>query len=91
MYIYIIYIYYIYNTYIYIYIYGDVTRKLCSYLKQTKKMSFFPFFEKTREQEGGTGPAWGGWFQWERAGGGEREWEDEQWCKYCTHMYVNRK
>jgi hypothetical protein len=37
---------------------------LHSYLKQTK-MSFFFFFYKIREQEGGTGPVWRGWYQWE--------------------------
>jgi hypothetical protein len=49
---------------------------LCSYLKQTK-MSFFSFFYKIGEQEGWTGPSWGGWYQWERGGGGERVWEGE--------------
>jgi hypothetical protein len=39
---------------------------LYSYIKGTK-MSFFFFFLFTNvgEQEGGTGPAWVGWYQWE--------------------------
>jgi hypothetical protein len=37
---------------------------LCSYLKQTK-MLFFSFFYKIREQQGVTGPAWRGCYQWE--------------------------
>jgi hypothetical protein len=47
---------------------------LCSYLKQTK-MSFV--LNKIREQEGGIGPAWGIWYQWEWGGDGERVWESE--------------
>jgi hypothetical protein len=36
---------------------------LYTYLKQTK-ISFVSFFYKIREQEGGTGPSWGGWYRW---------------------------
>jgi hypothetical protein len=43
-----------YNTYIH----GNVTRKLCSYLKQIE-MSSFPLFYKIGEQEGRTGPVRG--------------------------------
>jgi hypothetical protein len=32
---------------------------LCSYLKQTKNVTFF-FYYKIRDQEGGTGPVGGG-------------------------------
>jgi hypothetical protein len=36
-------------------------------------MSFFFFFYKIREQDGGTGLGMEeGWYQWERGGGGER-------------------
>jgi hypothetical protein len=38
-----------------------------SYLKQTK-MSFL-FLLKISEQEGGTGPAWGGCYQLDEGGG----------------------
>jgi hypothetical protein len=47
---------------------------LCSYLKQAK-MSFFSsffFLYKIGEQEIRTGPAWGGWYQWE----GGRMWRN---------------
>jgi hypothetical protein len=60
---------------------------LYSYLKKTK-MSFF--FYKIREQEGRIGPIWGlvpvgrGRMQ----GKGIGVWI---WCKYCVHMYINRK
>jgi hypothetical protein len=37
---------------------------LCDYLKQTKLLFFFIY--NIKEQEGGTGPAWVGWLQWER-------------------------
>jgi hypothetical protein len=48
---------------------------LCKYIKKPKMSFFFLFFFS--EQEGRTGPVCGGWFQWERGGGGERVWEDE--------------
>jgi hypothetical protein len=48
---------------------------LHSYLKQ--KCHFFSFY-KIGEQNGGTGPAWGGgWLPWVGAGGGERVWQGE--------------
>jgi hypothetical protein len=34
-------------------------------------------FYKIGEQECGTGPAWGGWYQWEEGGCGKRVWEGE--------------
>jgi hypothetical protein len=36
-------------------------------------MSFF-FFYKIREQEGRTGPAWKGWYQWEEG----RRWRNSK-------------
>jgi hypothetical protein len=49
---------------------------LCSYLKQTNKKKSTVFPSLTKEQKGRTGPAWeGGWYRWEREGGGERVWE----------------
>jgi hypothetical protein len=36
---------------------------LCSYLKQAKMLLFsLSFLYKIREQEGGTGRDWGGWY-----------------------------
>jgi hypothetical protein len=37
---------------------------LCSYLKQAKMSSIF-FSYKSGKQDGGTGPAWVSWHQWE--------------------------
>jgi hypothetical protein len=34
-------------------------------------MSFSPFLYKIGEQEGGTGLAWWGWYQWNEGGRGE--------------------
>jgi hypothetical protein len=47
---------------------------LCSYLKQAKMSFFFLsfFFYKIGDQEGGIGSVWGGWYQGEWGGGGER-------------------
>jgi hypothetical protein len=61
-----------------IHIYMEVPQRNSprSYLKQAK-MSFFFFLHKIREQEDRTGPAQGGWYQWERGGGGKRVWERE--------------
>jgi hypothetical protein len=39
-------------------------------------MSFFLFY-KIGEQEGRTGPAWEGWYQWEEEEDGERAWKGE--------------
>jgi hypothetical protein len=36
---------------------------------------------KIGEQEGRTGPAWDGWYQWEGGGGGERVWK----CEYSAN------
>jgi hypothetical protein len=57
-----------------------ITRKLSVYLPLSKqaKVSFFFFFYKIGEQEGGTGPSQdGGCYQWERGGGGERGYKGE--------------
>jgi hypothetical protein len=60
----------------YIYIYMEMLQGnfLCSYLKQAKMSFFFLsfFFYKIGDQEGGIGSVWGGWYQWEWGGGGER-------------------
>jgi hypothetical protein len=47
--------------------------------------SFFP-----REQEGRTGPVWGGWHLWKWGGYKERVWEGEM-VEYYVHMYENGK
>jgi hypothetical protein len=46
---------------------------LYNYLKQAKCHFFLPvfFLYNIGEQQGGTGPAWGGWYQWEAGGGRE--------------------
>jgi hypothetical protein len=38
-----------------------------------QKMSIY----KIVDQEGGTGPAWSGWYQWGGGRGGQRAWEAE--------------
>jgi hypothetical protein len=60
-----------------IHIYMEMSQgnSLCSYLKQN--VFFTYFFYKIGEQEGGTGPAWRAWHQWEGRGSGERVWESE--------------
>jgi hypothetical protein len=68
---------------------GPQGNSLCSYLKQAR-MSFF-FFYKIGEQEGKTGPAGGGRLVPVSAGGGGERVQEGEWCKFCVHLYVNRK
>jgi hypothetical protein len=41
------------------------------------KQEYHFFFYKTGEQESGSCTVWGGWYQWEGRGYGERVWEGE--------------
>jgi hypothetical protein len=50
---------------------------LCSHLKQPKISLLSSFLYRIRKQEGRTGPAWGGWYQWEEEEGREMVKEGE--------------
>jgi hypothetical protein len=45
---------------------------LYSYLKQKKRVIFYSFFYRIGGQEGRTGTALGGWYQWKQGGGREK-------------------
>jgi hypothetical protein len=69
------------------YIWKCHKENLCVAILNKKKGIFFLL--QNGEQEGGTGPAWGGngWHQW----GGRKDVRRWVWCKYCVHMHINRK
>jgi hypothetical protein len=56
---------------------------------KTIKQAKISFLKEIWEQEGRTGPTWGGWYQQEGREGGENGVGGWTWCEYCVHICVN--